>query len=133
MSQEQQNQRDRQQRQINQLNRQQHPRQQQPLGSRSLADTNYNPELNLYLHYPHSYQQRYEGRAGWVEGTPHYPLQSGFVSSTKWTPGDIKWYKAQTKYAPDQLVEFLPEQDPKVTWGEEEDVKHFTKEHLEDY
>lgn len=84
---------------------------------------------NLYLDFPLPYQRQYERRADSSSGRP---VQSGFVSSTSWSPGDATMYKAQTKYAPSERSS-EPLQDRKVTCVQEEDANHFVRDLLSDF
>lgn len=94
--------------------------QEQPSGSRNRP--------NLYLHFPRPYEQAYNEREGIGERT----VQSGFVSSTRYTPFDIKWYKLQTVYAPSRDIAFKPVQDPQITNSDDVRSAHFLRELRED-
>lgn len=82
---------------------------------------------NLYLNFPQSYEKYYNRQHG-----ERRPLQSGFVSSTKWTPFDGTWYKTQTVYAP-SIHTTGPAQDSKITNSRRESDKHLVKELLNDF
>lgn len=88
--------------------------QQQPSGSRSRP--------NLYLDFSRPYERQYNQQTG-----ENRPVQSGFVSSTNWKPGDSTWYKAQTIYAPSNNNS-EPVQDSTVTNSQEESSKHLLRE-----
>ncbi|KAG8250545.1 hypothetical protein J6590_088727 [Homalodisca vitripennis] len=59
------------------------------------------------------------------------PVQSGFVSSTKWTLGDSKWYKAQTVYTTSQYSSGPP-QDSKVSSSKDHYDNFYLRELLSD-
>jgi hypothetical protein len=65
---------------------------------------------NLRLDFTRPYERTYNQQRGETD-----PVQSGFVSSTKWNTQDSKWYKAQTVTPTNG-----PIQDSKVTCGRDE-------------
>lgn len=111
-----------------QQQRQQQPRriQNPPPDSRSSQNEINNPRDNLYLDFSQSFETHYNC----VEGIRR-PIQSGFVSSTSWTPNDSTWYKAQTIYAPSKIITG-PTQDPKITNSQKDADNHFLRELLDD-
>lgn len=81
---------------------------------------------NLYLDFSRSYETYYDRQEG-----VRRPIQSGFVSSTSWTPNDAKWYKAQTVYAPSN-TSTGPAQDPQISNSQKDLDNHYLRELLND-
>lgn len=113
--------------------REQQQPQRNPPGQAS-GSTGTTARRNLYLDFPASYQTYYERQNGSHPSSfrgQRKPDQSGFVSSTSWSPGDTTWYKAQTVYATSEISSG-PTQDPKVTCSRKESDNHYLKELLND-
>lgn len=105
---------------------QQQPRNVEPRPPQQPTGNN-NNSRNLYLDFSRPYE-RYYNR---VRGVRR-PVQSGFISSTSWTPNDAMWYKAQTVYAPSDVIISRPIQDSRVTNSQSDSDAHFLQELLND-
>jgi hypothetical protein len=69
---------------------------------------------NLRLDFTRPYERAYNQQRGETR-----PLQSGFVSSTKWSPQDLKWYKSQINSPSMGNI-----QENQVTCGRDETTKY---------
>jgi hypothetical protein len=72
----------------------------------------------LRLDFSHPYERDYNQQRGETR-----PLQSGFVSSTKWNQRDSHYYAAQSTPSTNG-----PEQDSKVTCGKDEITRSFLRQ-----
>ena len=91
------------------------PNQEQP--NSSLGSSNAN-RANLTLDFSRPHQRNYERMAG-----DRNREQSGFVSSSTWTTGDDRWYKAQSSDASSNVVN-RPIQVSKVTNSQSDIVEN---------
>lgn len=88
--------------------------QDQPRASGSQQGTRDISHLTLSMSRP--YEKLYERRTG-----ERNPQQSGFVSSSTWTTGDTRWYRAQTLTLPSN--DDRTTQDSKVTSSGSDDLQ----------
>jgi len=92
--------------------------QQQDGQGRQLSQQQQELRERLRLDFSLPYERDYNQQRGETK-----PLQSGFVSSTKWNQRDSYSYRAQNTPSTDG-----PEQDSKVTCGKDEITKSFYRQ-----